>query len=157
MDTVQFSLIGVDALLNKIKSVSHEIGYKGGRTGLRKAANFVADNARARAEQMDDAETGRKIANNFAVLWSSRRFKSTGDLMFRIGVRHGAVIREKGNPDSGSNGPTPHWRFKEFGTENLPAESFMRPALANNINEATNIFITECEKAIDRAVKRASK
>lgn len=157
MTEISFSLIGVDALADKLQSVSDEIRYKGGRAGLRRAANFVANNARARAEAIDDPVTGRRIAKNIAVRWSARRFKATGDLMFRIGVLHGARVKLKGNPDAGESGPTPHWRFKEFGTEDSPAEPFMRPALANNINEATNIFVVECEKAIDRAVKRANK
>jgi HK97 gp10 family phage protein len=45
----------------------------------------------------------------------------------------------------------------EFGTEKMAASPFMRKALADHISEVTNTFITEYEKAIDRAIKRAAK
>ncbi|MNR69206.1 hypothetical protein D3C85_1942950 [compost metagenome] len=42
----------------------------------------------------------------------------------------------------------------EFGTTKMQGSPFMRKALADNISAATNIFVTEYEKAIDRAIKR---
>ncbi|MCY1370928.1 phage protein, HK97 gp10 family [compost metagenome] len=45
----------------------------------------------------------------------------------------------------------------EFGTEKARAQPFMRSALADHISEVTNTFVTEYEKAIDRAIKRAQK
>lgn len=89
--------------------------------------------------------------------WNNRLFRQTGDLGFRIGVQHGAVIREKGNPDTGQNGPTPHWRLIELGREGVPANPFMRSAMESSISEATDTFVREYEKAIDRAVARAAK
>lgn len=156
-DTIEFSLIGLDSLLGKLDSVKQDVKLKGGRFALRKAAQLVAAKAKAGAERVDDPETGRSIAANIALRWNGRLFKRTGDLGFRIGVRHGGVIRVKGNPDPGVNGPTPHWRLIEFGTEHSRAQPFMRSALADNISAATGIFVSEYEKAIDRAIKRAAK
>ena len=68
---------------------------------------------------------------------------------------HGAVLKNGG--DLSQNAPTPHWRLLEFGTENMAAVPFMRPALANSISEVTNTFVTEYEKSIDRAIRRAAK
>lgn len=68
---------------------------------------------------------------------------------------HGAVLKDGG--DLSTNAPTPHWRLIEFGTEKMPAAPFMRPALADSISEVTNTFVTEYEKAIDRAIRRAAK
>jgi len=45
----------------------------------------------------------------------------------------------------------------EFGTEKMAAVPFMRPALANSISEVTNTFVTEYEKSIDRAIRRAAR
>uniref|UniRef100_UPI000A6F8F73 HK97-gp10 family putative phage morphogenesis protein n=1 Tax=Pseudomonas sp. NBRC 111142 TaxID=1661057 RepID=UPI000A6F8F73 len=84
-----------------------------------------------------------------------RLFKQTGDLGFRIGVLHGAVLKDGG--DLSPNAPTPHWRLIEFGTEKMAAVPFMRPALADSISQATSTFVSEYEKAIDRAIRRAEK
>ena len=107
------------------------------------------------AERIDDKQTGRSISDNIALRWNGRLFKQTGDLGFRIGVLHGAVLAAGG--DLGQNAPTPHWRLIEFGTEKMAAAPFMRPALANSISEVTSTFVTEYEKAIDRAIRRAAK
>lgn len=156
-DTVEFSIIGLDSLLGKLESVTYDVKRKGGRSSLRKAAQLVAAKAKEGAARVDDPETGRSIAANIGLRWNGRLFKRTGDLGFRIGVMHGAVIKTKGNPDPGLNGPTPHWRLLEFGTQNMRAQPFMRSALGNNISAVTATFVNEYEKAIDRAIKRAAK
>lgn len=154
-DGVEFSITGVDSLLGKLESVSYDVRRKGGRAALRKAAQVVMQKARDGAERIDDKETGRSIADNIALRWNGKLFKQTGDLGFRVGVLHGAVLKDGG--DLSPNSPTPHWRLIEFGTEKMAADPFMRPALANSISEVTNTFVTEYEKAIDRAIRRAAK
>lgn len=152
----EFEIKGLDALLAKLDSVKQDVKYRGGRFALRKAANLVAAKAKEGAARLDDPGTGRKIADNVAVRWNSRRFKNTGDLAFRVGVLHGAKL-PKDNRDEGPKGPTPHWRLDEFGTEKMAAQPFMRPALENNIQAATSEFVTEYGKSIDRAIKKAAK
>jgi HK97 gp10 family phage protein len=154
-DGVEFSITGLESLLGKLESVSYDVRRKGGRSALRKAAQVVMQKAKDGAERIDDKATGRSIADNIALRWNGKLFKQTGNLGFRIGVLHGAVLKDGG--DLSPNSPTPHWRLIEFGTENMAAVPFMRPALANSISEVTNTFITEYEKAIDRAIRRAAK
>lgn len=154
-DSFDFSLIGVDSLVSKLESINYDLKRKGGRSALRKAAQVLANKAKASAQQLDDAATGRSIADNIALRWNGRLFKRTGDLGFRVGVLHGAVLKNGG--DTAANAPTPHWRLLEFGTEKMKASPFMRRSLAENISEITNSFVTEYEKAIDRAIKRAAK
>lgn len=157
-DTVEFSILGLDSLLGKLDAVAYDVKRKGGRSALRKAAQLVANKAKEGARRVDDSATGRSIADNVALRWNGRLFKRTGDLGFRIGVLHGAVLPKDGDQvDKGQSAPTPHWRLLEFGTERMRAQPFMRPALEQNISAATDTFVTECEKAIDRAVKRAAK
>lgn len=154
-DGIEFSLTGLDSLLGKLDSVSDDLRRKGGRAALRKAGNVVVNKAKANARRIDDATTGRSIADNIALRWNGRLFKQTGNLGFRIGVVHGAVL--KNNPDKGENAPTPHWRLFEFGTEKMRAQPIMRPALENSIDEVTSTFVDEYEKALDRAIKRAAR
>ena len=155
MADVEFGITGLDSLLGKLDSLSYDVRRKGGRAALRKAAQVVVQRAKEGAERIDDKETGRSISDNIALRWNGRMFKQTGNLGFRVGVLHGAVLKDGG--DLSPNSPTPHWRLIEFGTENMSADPFMRKALANSISEVTNTFVTEYEKAIDRAIRRAAK
>lgn len=154
-DTVEFSLTGLDSLLGKLESVSYDVKRKGGRTALRKAAQIVAEKAKEGARRVDDSKTGRSIADNVAIRWNGRLFKRTGDLGFRVGILHGAVLRNGG--DLSANSPTPHWRLLEFGTEKMRARPFMRSALADNISAVTDEFVRQYGLALDRALKRAKK
>lgn len=154
-ETIEFSLIGLDSLLGKLDAVSYDVKRKGGRAALRKAAQVIVEKAKEGAERIDDKDTGRSISDNIALRWNGRLFRASGDLGFRIGVQHGALLKDGG--DLSPNAPTPHWRLIEFGTEKMAAAPFMRPALADNISQVTNTFISEYEKTIDRAIRRAAK
>jgi len=154
-DGVEYKLTGVDELLGKLESITDDMKRKGGRAALRKAANVIANRAKANARRLDDLETGRSIADNIAVRWNGREFKRNGNLGFRIGVLHGAVLKR--HPDKAKNAPTPHWRLLEFGTENMRAQPIMRPAAENGAEEAMNTFVEEYGKSIDRAIARAAK
>jgi len=146
---------GVDQLVKRLEAVRQDVKLKGGRFALRKAAQLVRDAARAKARSFDDPETGRSIADNVVERWNGKLFKATGDLGFRVGVQGGAKAPPGGNPDLGAGSATPHWRFKELGTETLPAEPFLRPALEQNLEAAASTFVTQYGKALDRALKKA--
>ncbi|PKL97403.1 MAG: hypothetical protein CVV17_12110, partial [Gammaproteobacteria bacterium HGW-Gammaproteobacteria-7] len=65
-DSLEFSLTGLDSLLGKLESVSHDVKRKGGRSALRKAAQIVAEKAKEGARRVDDSKTGRSIEDNVA-------------------------------------------------------------------------------------------
>lgn len=156
-DSFQFKLTGLDSLLGKLDAVSKDMKYKGGRFALRKAANIVAAAAKANAGQIDDPATAEEIAKNVAVRWSGRTFKTTGSLMFRVGIMGGASFADK-KPRTGlAGGDTRHWRFIEFGTSKARAKPFMRRAMTENIGAATDEFIRQYERSLDRAIKKAAK
>lgn len=154
-DGIDISITGVESLLGKLSSISDDLRRRGGRAALRKAANVIVDRAKTNASRIDDPLTGRSITANVAMRWNGRLFKKTGNLGFRIGVLHGAVLKK--HPDLGENAPTPHWRLIEFGTENVRAQPFMRPAAESSVSEVINVFASEYENSIDRAIRRAAK
>lgn len=154
-DGVEISLTGLDALLGRLDSISDDLKKKGGRAALRRAGNVIVDRAKANARRVDDIGTGRSIADNIALRWNGRVFRRTGDLAFRIGVLHGAVL--KNHPDKAVNAPTPHWRLLEFGTEKMRAQPIMRPAAENGVDMVISTFVNEYDKALDRAIARARK
>ena len=146
-------MTGVDELMKRIEGLTYDASKKGGRFALRKAAQVVRDAARQNAQTLDNSETGRSIARNINEKWSSKYNKTTGDLMFRVGVSGGAKL-PKDNVDEGLGGPTPHWRLLEFGTEKMQARPFFAKSLSDNAQRATDTFIDEFNRALDRALKK---
>jgi HK97 gp10 family phage protein len=158
VDKVTFQIQGLDSLLGKLENLKYETKKKGGRSALRKAAQLVRDAAKANAQQIDDPQTRADIAANIVERWNSKLNKRTGDLGFRVGVMGGAGGNKTSEQLSGlPGGDTRHFRHLEFGTEKTPAQPFFRRALSENVQAATDVFVKEYEKAIDRAIKRASK
>lgn len=147
---------GVEALSKRLEGLKYDVSKKGGRFALRKAAQIVRDAARQNAQTVDNSETGRSIARNITEKWSSRYNKSTGNLMFRVGVTGGAKL-PKDNIDEGLGGPTPHWRLLEFGTEKMRALPFFAKAMPENAQRATDTFISEFGRALDRALRKLGK
>jgi len=162
-DGVSFKIEGLEEVIAKTKSLSHDIQYKGGRFALRKAANLVADAAKMNADRVDDPATAESIKENISVRFSSRTFRNTGNVAFRVGVLGGArapataVGELQGLGSKNPGGDTFYWRFIEFGTENISAKPFMRPALSQNVDAAIGEFVKQYGPAIDRALKRAKK
>lgn len=150
---------GLEELQKTMQGVTADLQRKGFRFALRKAAQVVRDQAKANVRPHDDLSTGRSIAKNLTEKWSSTYYKqSGGDMKFRVGVSGGAVLPKKGEtPDFGANGPTPHWRLLEFGTEKMAAHPFLVPALTHSMGKVFSTFVAEAGKAVDRAVKRSKK
>ena len=178
-DGFDVQLEGVNELTLKLKGLSNDLKYKGGRYALRKASLIVRAAAIKGVERFDDISTSEEIGKNIVVRWGSKRFKATGDLMFRVGVLGGArqadtrkkqqrrgrsgatslgdlgevAGKGKGNP----GGDTFYWRFLEFGTEKISAKHPMRDALSQNAQAATNEFIKQYDKTIDRYLRKIAK
>lgn len=164
---------GVEALAKRLEGLKYDVAKKGGRFALRKAAQVVRDKARANAQALNDPETAAEISKNITERWASKFNKSTGDLMFRVGILGGVFgklqgdttgvygdkftkkTRKKGAVIGGPGGDTRHWGYLEFGTEFAAARPFMRPAGEQSAQEATSVFIEQFDKALDRALKKA--
>lgn len=143
---------GLPELQKKLRALSFDAQRKGGRFALRKAAQVFRDRAKQNAQRFDDPETARSIARNIVERWDPRYFKRTKNLKFRVGVMGGArKTRTTGRDD------TWYWRFLEFGTEKMRAQPFMRPAGEQGAQPATDVFISEFGKSIDRTLRRLKK
>ena len=167
MATTPVQLNGLPELLAKLENVSDDMRRKGGRFALRKAAQIVRNTARANAQQLDRADTPNKIYKNIEERWNGRLFKATGNLGFRVGVAGGAVYQYANTKDNVRKqrvGKEFHvesnvydWRFLEFGTEQMAAQAFFRRALPESAQAATNEFVNQYKKALDRALKKKTK
>lgn len=154
-----WELTGVNELLANLANLNEIAKGKAGRSAMRAAAKVIQQHAIANAMAIDDPETPNKIPINIAVQFNNKLFKATGDLSFRVGVAGGAKFR-KLNPGNkkGPGGDTWYWRLVEFGTKDIAARPFIRPALGENTQEATDAFLRRFQMAINtqrRAEKRA--
>lgn len=172
-DGVQFTLDGVEELTATLRGVTEDTRRRGGRFALRKAAQVIRDQAKSNAERLDDPDSPQNISLNIVERWSGRYYRRTGDLMFRVGVLGGArqyaTTRENvrrgragqfystGGDTGNPGGDTFYWRFLEFGTERAAAKPFMRPAIDQAGQQAVNTFISEYQKSLDRAIRRAMR
>jgi HK97 gp10 family phage protein len=180
-DGVEVRLIGLEELLGKLKDLPASTKLKGARFAMRKSANLVRGAVEQNALRIDDPATAQSIARNVTVRFSNRTFKQSGDVLFRVGIMGGArstsrdalksaarrrrrgiaslgelgEIEGKGSGNPG--GDTFYWRFVEFGTQNAPARPFMRPALANNTQAATDVFLREYGRWLDRWARQQAK
>jgi HK97 gp10 family phage protein len=169
---IEAKLKGFDDLLKNLEIMKTEAGLKGARTAGRKAAIVIRDAAIENAKQIDDPQSAEDISKNIVVQFG-KAFANTGDVTFRVGVMGGAktYANTKGNVRAGKagksyatggdksnpGGDTFYWRFIEFGTSKLPARPFMLPALRDNIGKATQVFITEYDKILERTAKKLKK
>lgn len=147
-----FSLIGLKEVKAKMNKVSQTVLDTGTRTALRKAAGIVKKAAQENSLNVDDPKTGRRIRDNVTLQFASRLFKSEGVIMYRVGIATNLGRIPTPNADEGARGNTPHWHLVEFGTEHAQAQPFMRPALANNINQVIGRFTVEFDKELDKAL-----
>lgn len=174
MFDAQWDLKGFDRVIAKMQNLPVEIRGKAGRSALGRAVRVVTNAAKQNAQKIDDPETAEVIAKNIAQQFATKYQKSTGDLMYRVGVRGGVFgklngdstgvygskftvkTRKRGAISSGPGGDTRHWGYVELGTETAQANPFLLPALVQNIRAVETKFAAELEAAIDKVVKANS-
>lgn len=155
MADIEFKIEGLDPVIRKLRALPEKFGKRGMRRALRKGANVVRNAARNNAKQIDDPETRERIWKNIAVQGGgARRERQAGGPMMRVGVRGGARPLKRGTETGLPGGDTTHWRFIEFGTANNAAQPFMRPALANNVDAATNAIVAAAKVELDKELAK---
>ena len=154
MYDAQWSLIGFDRVIARMRGLPVALRGKAGRSALGSAARVVVKAAKANAQRVDDRETGRRIADNITQRFRSKYFKATGDLMISVGVATNKGPIPKGNPDEGPKGNTPHWHLLELGTEHARAQPILRPALESSINQVMSTFAVKLDDQITKQLAK---
>lgn len=155
MADVEFKIEGLDEVVRKLRALPDKFAVRGMRRSLRKGANVVLKAARNNAKRIDDPETRERIWKNISVQGGGRRReKQAGGPMMRVGVRGGARPLKRGTETGLPGGDTTHWRFVEMGTVNNKAQPFLRPALANNVEAATNAVVAAAKVELDKELAK---
>ena len=160
---MKFDLKGVDELIKRLQKTQLEVVEKVAPRALKKAADLVADEARRRAELIDDPSSPESIAKNIIVQKSGKRQTRPDSIKYRVGVRGGgkpsdeektpAEKTDKPKKGKETGGDTWYWRLLEFGTIKMEAKPFMRPAIAAKEQEAAAVFISTFKELLDKTVK----
>lgn len=170
---VEVNIEGLDEVQEKLKRLGNPRLIKNAANrSIRKAMRIVVQAARDNAKRIDDPETREMIHKN--ITYQQGRWKSVNWASGRVGVMGGAasnrhskevIFKEKKRKGEarqtvGENqvalpgGNTKHFRFIEFGTSEMPATPFLRPALQNNIQAVTNSFAENFNKEIDKELAK---
>ena len=147
---------GMDEIQQKIKRLGNQKFTRNAATrAARKAMRIVRDAARNGAKSLDNPETAEKIWKNISI--ASGKAKDKSVVRLRVGVRGGASVNGRSNRPALAalpGGDTTDWRFPEFGTEHQAAQPFMRPALANNIQQVTDSFSKNFSEELDKELAK---
>lgn len=149
---IQATLEGDQELRLKLALVTDEMKLKGGRAALRKASKVLLDESVNQLKKADNSLTDEAIWRNAVTRFSPKRFRSSGDLMFRVGILGGSKSKESNQNNPG--GDTFYWRFLEFGTEKTPAYAPMRTAVKMTEDLLVGTFASSFKKSLDRAIKK---
>lgn len=169
MAGVEVKFEGLEEVLKKLDRLSNQRLVKNAANrAARKAMNIVKDAAKQNAKRIDDPVTREAIYENVTV--SQGKTRNSSYVRMRVGIMGGAgsnskskkiVFKERKKRGEAKQvldddtvalpgGNTKYWRFIEFGTSHIPATPFMRPALANNIQQVTNEFTEAFSLELDK-------
>lgn len=140
-------ITGLEPVLARLKALGGKAMLRAVRSGLTKSARIPRDAARRKAKGFDDPSSPSNIAKNITSRYDGKASKRELGVVVKIGVAGGAKPK-KGNKDTG------HWRLKEFGTSNMPAEPFMRPALAENAEKIIGSFAADLDASITKIASK---
>lgn len=153
MADIEFELRGAEETLNKLRTLAVRTQKRSVKRAARKAMAIVRNAARKNAKRIDDPVSADKIWKNIVMQESGKAGKRVGGVVMKVGVKGGASFnRHSTGQASLSGGDTRHWRFIELGTVNNQATPFMRPALRENIQQVTDVFMSELNNEIAAAL-----
>lgn len=154
-----FQLEGLGDVLKKINALAKNVQKKHVKKALRAAAKPVHKAAKDNAQKVNSSKTTDEIAKNIVV----RAGKSSDKNAFRIRVgvkgggefwRQNKMVQRKGKPREDNphytflDNDTRHFWLVEFGTAKTKAKPFLRPALEDNVQSATEAFADQIKKDI---------
>lgn len=155
---------GLDQLLKNMQQLPRELVSKNGglvRSALFQATKLVREDVRARAPR----DTGNLARNVIAVRDRNPQAAGASE-RYLISVRRKrqtkaakakAVKKANGKIDYRKSGDAFYWRFVEFGTQNAPAQPFLRPGFEAQKQPAVDAFKDSLAKGLQRTVRKMRK
>jgi HK97 gp10 family phage protein len=152
-DGMRAEIKGLNELTEGLKEFSKDVQINLVRNAMRGALAPIIEQAQKNFAEYNRPETQENIPANVTARFSSRRFKQTGDVKYRIGIQGGARQRRGAKPTNAPGGDTFYWRFIETGTEKLPARKPLRRAFG----EKAPMFFTDFRDRLKLGMARKAK
>ena len=160
-DEVVVKLDGVAELVAALKGMPEKIRRKAVRAALRKAAQAISRDAKARAPVLmvpAPFRTRGTVKRRISVR-ASKFARQAGDEGVFVGVkplRGRADTRRYGKASARNPGDPFYWRFLEFGTRKMAARPFLGPAAKSKGEEAIRNFLRESAAAIEKLNRKGA-
>jgi HK97 gp10 family phage protein len=154
--TSRTTFAGFKELGDSFRALANDMQTRGGRSATNAAAQVVKREAVA-IIQHNESRDGDSIETGS--LRDAVIVKRIPEAQSDVTSEHVVTVRGRGKPKNKKGqriARAPHAHFVEFGTVNMPAEPFLRPALQGHTREATDAMAESLRRSIARA-KRPAK
>jgi HK97 gp10 family phage protein len=147
---IAIKVTGLTTLFEQLRSFGDEVGAKILRTAARKA--FQPVYAAAHRYALPSMDTGALLD---AIKLQVAKPKE-GDTIVAVGIRISGKMPRSFKRARGLDhrNPARRWHFVEFGTVNMPAAPFLRPAMEQNQDVVIAILKRELAAGIKRMERK---
>lgn len=152
---------GLAEVTRRLELLPDRVGRNALKRALRRGANVIRDLAKGNARAFDDPETTESIAKNIVTQSGSRRReRQEGGIVMRVGVLGGAKAKKGGGTfavggsKSNPGGDTFYFRFLEFGTSQMAARPFLRPAMNSGAPKAFDTTASAMVVELDKGLRK---
>ena len=143
MPDISLDLLGLGELEADLQRLSRSLANKAVRDAVMAGAKLARDKTR----QSAPVRSG-KLKKNIVV---TRQLDSSDAAVAGVSVKRPAgKKRQSPKPESAPY----YWRFLEFGTSQMNAKPFLRPAWDNNLPQIEDAVRSKLAQAIDQALLR---
>lgn len=145
-------VIGADKLEALLKKLPENVSKKVVTAALRSGAAIIAKQARANLRASPSVDSGLLAGN---ITSRTRRRSRKGKAVVSVGAaRKTAQVVRKGKSKPIKASPSRYAHFIEFGTEKMPAEPFMRPALDTQGGAAIAKIMEMMGRGVEREARK---
>jgi len=151
MGKTRVEVKGLRELGKALKDLGNAVGLKVSRGATAAGARVVRKQAVANIEAAPSIETGS--LRDAVIVKRAGRGESS------LTSEHLVTVRGRGKPYNKKGqriARAPHAHLVEFGTVNMPAEPFLRPAYEQKKGDAVTAIAEQLAKGIDRAAKKVA-
>jgi HK97 gp10 family phage protein len=148
MAVTRIQVSGLRELEQRMKKLASDVAIKAARSATAAAAAVVKKAAQDNIRKSPSIQTGSLLASVIV--------KRLGKSETNLTSEHIVTVRGRGKKRpytaKGKRIETaPHAHFVEFGTVNMPAEPFLRPAIEQNVQKAIDVMADKLRQRIEKA------
>lgn len=158
---------GLDGVLAALNNLAPAISKKILNGAMRKGAAVIQADAIARALTLKAPDPYRTpgLVKKMIAVRKRKRKPSDVTTAYSVGVLGGAGLEEGSTKKTRKAGTAntnvdlktrpAYWRFLEFGTKNMPAHPFLRPAFETKADDAIKAIALQLQTGLAKAVTAA--